>query len=85
MRDKVSIIVLNFNNLEFTKMCIATLYKNTKYPFELIVVDNASKETGTKEYLDYIQKKYANVIVHYNEVEDGGFAEGNNTVILCFR
>jgi len=79
MIDKVSIIVLNFNNLEFTKMCVATLYKNTKYPFELIIVDNASKEEGTKEYLEDIQKEYRNITVHYNEVEDGGFAEGNNT------
>ena len=74
----IDIIVLNFNNLEFTKMCIASLYKNTTYPFKLIVVDNASTEPGTKEYFRTLEKEHNNVIVHFNEVPDSGFAEGNN-------
>jgi len=75
---KVDIILLNYNNLKFTKMCIATLYHFTKHPFNLIIVDNASTEKQTKEYFRYLEKKHKNVIVHYNEVPDSGFAEGNN-------
>jgi len=74
----IDIIVLNFNNLEFTKMCIKSLYKNTTYPFKLIIVDNASTEPGTKEYFKALERKHNNVIVHFNEVRDSGFAEGNN-------
>jgi len=73
--SKVDIITLNFNNLEYTKMMVSTLFRNTKYPFHLIVVDNASKEAGTKKYLKTLESK---ATVHYNLVPDSGFAEGNN-------
>jgi GT2 family glycosyltransferase len=70
--------MLNYNALEMTKMCVSSLFKNTDYPFNLILVDNASSEPGTKEFLDSLVKEHKNVIVHVNEVPDSGFAEGNN-------
>lgn len=79
MTDKVDIIMLNYNALEMTKMCISSLFKNTDYPFNLILVDNASSELGTKEYLNSLTKEHQNVTVHFNEVPDSGFAAGNNT------
>ena len=46
---KLSIITLTFNQLDYTKQYIESLYKYTK-DFELIIVDNGS----TDETVDYI-------------------------------
>jgi len=77
-RIPVDIITLNFNGLEFTKMFVESLYANTEYPFNLIIVDNASTD-GSVEYLKQLEKEKANLIVHYNKVKDKGFADGINT------
>ncbi len=47
----LSVIVVTWNNLELTKLCIESLRRNVDWPeWELIVVDNASTD-GTREYL----------------------------------
>ncbi len=47
----VSVIVLTYNNLEFTKACLRSLEEQSNWPqLEIIVVDNASSD-GTREYL----------------------------------
>jgi GT2 family glycosyltransferase len=74
----VDIIMINYNNLDFSRMTIVSLFKNTEYPFRLIIVDNASTEEGTKEYFDSVKEKYPNTIVHYCQWETSGFAESNN-------
>lgn len=50
--DKVSIVILVKDALDYVKLCIDTLLKCTSN-FELIIVDNASKDE-TKEYLKSI-------------------------------
>ena len=75
----IDIITLNYNSLKYTKMFVQTLFKNTSDPFRLIIVDNASTEPGTTEFLAKLEQKHPNVFVHRNEVPDSGFAEGNNT------
>jgi len=50
----VSIIVPCWNQLEFTRHCIAALVRQTRAPWELIVVDNGSTD-GTKEYIAGVQ------------------------------
>ncbi|TDT61032.1 GT2 family glycosyltransferase [Fonticella tunisiensis] len=48
----VSIIVLAYNHLEYTKLCIESIYKYTSHiDFELIAVNNGSSD-GTKEYFE---------------------------------
>lgn len=48
----VSIVVLAYNHLEHTKLCIESIYKYTKnVDFELITVNNGSSD-GTREYFD---------------------------------
>lgn len=42
---KVSIIILTFNQLDYTKKCVDSIAANTSgVPYELIVVDNASRD-----------------------------------------
>lgn len=45
-----SIIVPCFNQLDFTRQCVAALLRYTRKPWELIIVDNGSTD-GTAHYL----------------------------------
>ncbi len=48
-RKLVSIIILTFNAIEYTKKCLESIFAHTMYPFELVLVDNGSTD-GTPEY-----------------------------------
>ena len=45
-----SVIIPCFNQLEFTRLCLPALFRYTRKPWELIVVDNGSTD-GTAPYL----------------------------------
>ncbi|HEX2866163.1 MAG TPA: glycosyltransferase [Ignavibacteriales bacterium] len=62
----VSIIVLTFNGLKYNKEFFHSVLHFTKCPYEIIVIDNASKD-GTVDYLRKLEKKYPNIHVIYNE------------------
>ena len=49
-----SIIIPCFNQLEFTRHCLTAIFRHTRPPWELIVVDNGSTD-GTGMYLAGIQ------------------------------
>jgi len=74
--NKVSIIMLCWNNAQYTKDCVQRLYEVTPEGFELILVDNASKDDTWKAIQD-LQKKYPNIKAIHNE-QNMGFAKGNN-------
>jgi len=38
----VSIIIVNWNSIDYLRECIVSIYRHTKLSFEIIVVDNAS-------------------------------------------
>lgn len=70
-----SIVILTYNNLDFTRLCMEELLKNTpSIPHELILVDNASRD-GTRAYLEGLTAP--NLIRIYNEA-NLGFARGCN-------
>jgi len=48
---KASIIIPTFNALDFTKVCLYSLRLATRFPHEIIVVDNGSTD-GTREYIE---------------------------------
>jgi len=48
---KASIIIPTFNALHFTKRCLASLRLTTRFPYEIIVVDNGSTD-GTREFIE---------------------------------
>ncbi|MCU7497217.1 MAG: glycosyltransferase, partial [Ignavibacteria bacterium] len=75
----VSIIVLTFNGLKYNKEFINSVLKFTKCPYELIVVDNASKD-GTVEYLGKLGEKHPNIHVIYNEINLGFPAAVNQAI-----
>jgi len=58
--SKISIIISVKDQLPVLKACITSVFDSTSYPdYEVIIVDNQSKEEGTKEYLLEIQILYA--------------------------
>jgi len=54
VKQLASIIIPCWNQLEFTRHCIAALMRHTRLPWELIVVNNGSTD-GTKDYLTGVQ------------------------------
>lgn len=54
---KLSIIIPNYNGKNYIKICIDSLYNQTIEFYEIIIVDNASKDGSC----DYIEKKYPNI------------------------
>ena len=74
---KVSVVVLTYNNLEFTKACLRSLEAYSCYPdWELVIVDNASSD-DTPEYLRAYARANPRVKLILN-AENLGFAAGNN-------
>jgi GT2 family glycosyltransferase/glycosyltransferase involved in cell wall biosynthesis len=73
----VSIIVVTFNNLKYTRLCLESVLKNTTLPdFEVIVIDNASDD-GTREYLDSLAAADGRLRIVRNAT-NRGFAAANN-------
>jgi GT2 family glycosyltransferase len=74
----VSIIIITYNNIKFTELCIESLLANTsqiKTPFEIIVVDNASKD-GSVEYLKGLETSGQIKLILNNE--NVGYPKANN-------
>lgn len=75
--SKASIIIVTYNNVHLTKLCLESIYQKTNYPnFEVIIVDNNSSD-GTREYLQGIRQKHDNIKIIYNDF-NAGFAKANN-------
>jgi len=79
---KVSFGLVNCNRLFYLRSCLESLIHCTQdYPNkEIIVVDNASVESGTDEYLKQIKDR--GILVHKEEFRDPSneFAKGLNTI-----
>ncbi len=72
-----SIVVVTYDNLAFTRMCLESVLANTEHPaFELIVVDNASAD-GTREYLTRLAELNPQVHVVLNR-SNYGFSSACN-------
>lgn len=51
IRGKATICIPNYKTLNFTQLCLRSIRKFTKYPYEVIVVDNNSAD----ESLEYLR------------------------------
>jgi len=69
----ISIILLNYNQTPVTLECLESLKKLTYKNYEVILVDNASKENPT----NVIKEKYPHVKLIVTD-ENLGFTGGNN-------
>jgi glycosyltransferase involved in cell wall biosynthesis/MoaA/NifB/PqqE/SkfB family radical SAM enzyme len=75
-RPLVSIIILTYNQLEYTKKCLESIAANTPEPHEIIIVDNGSTD-GTVQWLRNLAAENSNYRLIENK-ENLGFALGNN-------
>lgn len=77
MKPTASLIILTYNNLEYTQQCLESIYTFTDAPeFEVILVDNASSD-GTPEFLVAFASQHPDVQLILNS-SNTGFAHGNN-------
>jgi GT2 family glycosyltransferase len=59
----VSIVVVSYDNLAFTRLCLESILESTDFPgYELIVVDNGSSD-GSPEYLEEVVARHPHVQV----------------------
>ena len=73
----VSIIILSWNGLSYTKACLESLKEHTRFhDYRVVVVDNGSTD-GTVEYLRSLD--WVSLICNPGNV---GFTRGNNMAIL---
>ena len=72
----VSIIILNYNAGNLLLKCIESLLQTNYNNFEIIIVDNASKDDSIKK----CEEKFQDVQIIKNK-ENLGYCEGNNVGI----
>lgn len=77
-KPMVSIIILCWNNLKYTKLCIESIIKYTKQPYQIIAIDQGSTD-GTSDYLIKAIRECSCIVIK-NE-ENKGFACGNNQAL----
>jgi GT2 family glycosyltransferase len=53
---KVSIIIAVYRQVDYTKLCVKSIQEYTDIPYELIVVDNGSKD-GTADFLKTVDAR----------------------------
>ena len=74
-KQKATICIVNYKTLDFTRLCLRSIRKFTKYPCEVIVVDNDSQD----ESLEYLRSlSWIRLIERKAKPGEpgGGFAHG---------
>jgi GT2 family glycosyltransferase len=85
---KLKILVINLDNIEFTKICLKDLSKQSNKNFDIVLVDQNSNEEGTKEFLESLN--YDNLEIIRNDVNKplhevwNWFANTYDNEYLCF-
>ncbi|MNK91363.1 N-acetylglucosaminyl-diphospho-decaprenol L-rhamnosyltransferase [compost metagenome] len=74
--DRVSIVLLGYNQLAYTRLCVESVLEHSDLPFELLLIDNGSVD-GTGEYFKGLASRDARVKAILNP-RNLGFAVGCN-------
>ena len=72
----ISIIILNYNAGNLLLECVESIYNSNYKNFEIIVVDNVSKDNSDKK----CKEKFSDIILIENE-KNLGYCGGNNVGI----
>lgn len=76
IKDKISIITVNYNGLNYLGPLFDSLEKQTYKNYEIVFVDNNSSDDS----IDFVKKNYPNVKIVKND-RNLGFAGGNNSAL----
>jgi GT2 family glycosyltransferase/Tfp pilus assembly protein PilF len=79
----VSIIILTYNQLRYTRECVESLRRHTPQPHEIVFVDNGSSD-GTDKWLRQQVGKNINYRLIENKTNHG-FSKGSNQGIKAAR
>ncbi len=79
-----SIIIPCFNQLEFTRHCLRALFRHTRPPWELIVIDNGSTD-GTGVYLAGVQDSSPAPVTVITNAANRGFPAAINQGLRVAR
>ncbi len=73
-KGKATICIVNYKTLEFTRLCLRSIRKFTRYPHEVVVIDNGSAD----ESLDYLKNlDWIRLIERDNSADpSGGYSHG---------
>ncbi len=78
MRPKVSIIVLNYNGLEYSRNCLKSLLGTRYKNFRIYLIDNGSEINEAK----ILKKEFKNKKIHFTRFPQNlGFVEGTNQAV----
>ena len=75
----VSIIIPSCDHKEDLQRCIESIIEKTTYDsYEILIIENNSKEQKTFEYYDYLLEKYENVKIVKYEISEFNYSKINN-------
>lgn len=65
---KVSIVIPNMDHIEDLSKCIESILKSTYFNYEIVIVENNSKQKATFEYYEKISSKYKQIKIAKFEI-----------------
>lgn len=71
---KIGIILVNYNGEKYNNECIDSILESTYENYEIIVVDNDSKDNSVK----ILEERYSDKITLFKNKHNSGFSEANN-------
>ena len=74
MKDKVAIILVNYNGQQYNEACISSILNSNYNNYEIIVVDNASSDDS----INILKEKFNNNIKIIMSDKNLGFSGANN-------
>jgi glycosyltransferase involved in cell wall biosynthesis len=84
IKSSITFVFINCNRLKYLHSCVETLFETTDIDRDnVIVVDNASIETGTAEYLDSLQRRGCRVISRGFREPKAELAKALNQAFEC--
>jgi hypothetical protein len=75
----VSVIIVNYNNREYLEKCLESVFRSNYPNFEVVFVDNASRDEST----EFVKNKFGteSLLKIVQNSENLGYAGGNNAGI----
>lgn len=75
VKGRATVCIVNYKTLDFMRLCLRAIRKFTKYPYEIIVVDNDSRD----ESLEYLKSlSWIRLLERHHKLGDprGSYDEG---------